>query len=297
MLFVLTHVSFLRNDFDFFMQVDWTPPIAQLPPPMPMKRPRGRPPRVPRQPQDPSKWPPLLPKPSKSPIEVSRNKVTIPRTTATTSSTCSLPSSPNSGTSSAGISSLFITPTVSVFPTPLSVSSFDITANTLSNVTGPGVNAPFPIELRDLSGAGLPGGVLPLSVELGVGPGEISDSIGELRGTDGNDGHNIQEVAEGVQMGIKVRGLDLMRYGRLENGVYKCSECERLHIIKTFKTSYSFQRHAYLYHEGSPKRFPCPVCGKEFSRPDKRKSHLKEKHGLFQSENLEQISDLQESPQ
>ncbi|CAL4117575.1 unnamed protein product, partial [Meganyctiphanes norvegica] len=91
-------------------------------------------------------------------------------------------------------------------------------------------------------------------------------------------------AASGVQMGIKVRGLDLMRYGRLEDGVYKCSECERIQIPKTFKTSYSFQRHAYLYHEGRPKRFPCPVCGKEFSRPDKRKSHLKEKHGLFQPE-------------
>nr|XP_053646578.1 protein tramtrack, alpha isoform-like isoform X1 [Cherax quadricarinatus] len=99
---------------------------------------------------------------------------------------------------------------------------------------------------------------------------------------------SVEEAASGVQMGIKVRGLDLMRYGRLEDGVYKCSECERIHIPKTFKTSYSFQRHAYLYHEGRPKRFPCPVCGKEFSRPDKRKSHLKEKHGLFQTETSDQ---------
>ncbi|XP_042236417.1 protein tramtrack, alpha isoform-like isoform X2 [Homarus americanus] len=97
-----------------------------------------------------------------------------------------------------------------------------------------------------------------------------------------------EEAASGVQMGIKVRGLDLMRYGRLEDGVYKCSECERIQIPKTFKTSYSFQRHAYLYHEGRPKRFPCPVCGKEFSRPDKRKSHLKEKHGLFQPDPSDQ---------
>lgn len=100
---------------------------------------------------------------------------------------------------------------------------------------------------------------------------------------------SVEEAGSGVQMGIKVRGLDLMRYGRLEDGVYKCSECERIQIPKTFKTSYSFQRHAYLYHEGRPKRFPCPLCGKEFSRPDKRKSHLKEKHGLFQHESAEQL--------
>ncbi|KAK3883964.1 hypothetical protein Pcinc_011736 [Petrolisthes cinctipes] len=103
---------------------------------------------------------------------------------------------------------------------------------------------------------------------------------------------SVEEAAAGVQMGIKVRGLDLMRYGRLEDGVYKCTECERIHIPKTFKTSYSFQRHAYLYHEGRPKRFPCPVCGKEFSRPDKRKSHLKEKHGLFQPDPPD-LSDFQ----
>ncbi|XP_063859195.1 Krueppel-like factor 14 [Scylla paramamosain] len=100
---------------------------------------------------------------------------------------------------------------------------------------------------------------------------------------------SVEEAGSGVQMGIKVRGLDLMRYGRLEDGVYKCSECERIQIPKTFKTSYSFQRHAYLYHEGRPKRFPCPLCGKEFSRPDKRKSHLKEKHGLFQHDSGDQL--------
>lgn len=109
----------------------------------------------------------------------------------------------------------------------------------------------------------------------------------ELLGVDCN---GLEEA--GVQMGIKVRGLDLMRYGRIDNGLYICTECERSQLNKTFKTSYSFQRHAYLYHEGSPKRFPCPVCHKEFSRPDKRKSHLKEKHGLLHNEPIEQILDF-----
>ena len=169
--------------------------------PSPAKRPRGRPPRVPRQPQDPSKWPPLLPKPT-SPIEITTTSLT------------------------------------------------------------PGATSVIPF----------PGGILPLSVELAEE--DLPSS-------------SIQDITDGVQMGIKVRGLDLMRYGRLDNGVYKCIECERIQISKTFKTSYSFQRHAYLYHEGSPKRFPCPVCAKEFSRPDKRKSHLKEKHGMFTNENNE----------
>nr|XP_027215886.1 Krueppel-like factor 14 [Penaeus vannamei] len=135
------------------------------------------------------------------------------------------------------------------------------------------------------SGVGLPGlgvgGVVGLGGMMGVGGGpalspSVSIDLPEPSVL------SAEEATAGVQMGIKVRGLDLMRYGRLEDGVYKCSECERIQIPKTFKTSYSFQRHAYLYHEGRPKRFPCPVCGKEFSRPDKRKSHLKEKHGLFQ---------------
>ncbi|XP_042862923.1 protein tramtrack, alpha isoform-like isoform X2 [Penaeus japonicus] len=142
------------------------------------------------------------------------------------------------------------------------------------------------------AGVGLPGigvgGVVGLGGMMGVGGGSalspsVSIDLPEPSVL------SAEEATAGVQMGIKVRGLDLMRYGRLEDGVYKCSECERIQIPKTFKTSYSFQRHAYLYHEGRPKRFPCPVCGKEFSRPDKRKSHLKEKHGLFQPEPPDQV--------
>ncbi|XP_064079202.1 protein tramtrack, alpha isoform-like isoform X2 [Macrobrachium nipponense] len=144
------------------------------------------------------------------------------------------------------------------------------------------------------AGVGMPGlgvgGVVGLGGMMGIGGGGGGPGLATTVNIDLPEpsGISAEEVASGVQMGIKVRGLDLMRYGRLEDGVYKCSECERLQIPKTFKTSYSFQRHAYLYHEGRPKRFPCPVCGKEFSRPDKRKSHLKEKHGLFQPEPTDQ---------
>ena len=46
-----------------------------------------------------------------------------------------------------------------------------------------------------------------------------------------------------------------------------------------FRSKYSFQRHAFLYHEGIERKvFPCPICQKEFSRPDKMKSHLKTAH-------------------
>ena len=52
-----------------------------------------------------------------------------------------------------------------------------------------------------------------------------------------------------------------------------------MQIVKSFKNKYSFQRHAFLYHEGKQRKvFPCPVCLKEFSRPDKMKQHLKQVH-------------------
>ena len=56
-------------------------------------------------------------------------------------------------------------------------------------------------------------------------------------------------------------------------------ECERVQISKHFKNKYSFQRHAFLYHEGAARKvFPCSICQKEFSRPDKMKQHLKQAH-------------------
>ncbi|XP_015608671.1 protein tramtrack, beta isoform isoform X3 [Cephus cinctus] len=81
---------------------------------------------------------------------------------------------------------------------------------------------------------------------------------------------------------MSVRGLNLFRYASISEGVYQCTECAKLDIQKTFKNKYSFQRHAFLYHEGHQRKvFPCPVCGKEFSRPDKMKNHMKTVHDCF----------------
>lgn len=94
------------------------------------------------------------------------------------------------------------------------------------------------------------------------------------------------EDANGEERGTKqfsemsVRGLDLLRYAAIaSDGTYRCLECERVQITKHFKNKYSFQRHAFLYHEGVERKvFPCVICQKEFSRPDKMKSHLKTAH-------------------
>ncbi|XP_036149776.1 protein tramtrack, alpha isoform isoform X2 [Monomorium pharaonis] len=81
---------------------------------------------------------------------------------------------------------------------------------------------------------------------------------------------------------MSVRGLNLFRYASISEGVYQCTECAKLDIQKTFKNKYSFQRHAFLYHEGHQRKvFPCPVCAKEFSRPDKMKNHMKTVHDCF----------------
>lgn len=81
---------------------------------------------------------------------------------------------------------------------------------------------------------------------------------------------------------MSVRGLNLFRYASINEGVYQCTECAKDNIQKTFKNKYSFQRHAFLYHEGTQRKvFPCPVCGKEFSRPDKMKNHMKTTHECY----------------
>ena len=81
---------------------------------------------------------------------------------------------------------------------------------------------------------------------------------------------------------MSVRGLNLFRYASIQDGVYQCTECAKDNIQKTFKNKYSFQRHAFLYHEGSQRKvFPCPVCRKEFSRPDKMKNHMKTTHDCY----------------
>lgn len=81
---------------------------------------------------------------------------------------------------------------------------------------------------------------------------------------------------------MSVRGLNLFRYASISNGIYHCTECAKVDVQKTFKNKYSFQRHAFLYHEGQQRKvFPCPVCQKEFSRPDKMKNHMKTVHDCF----------------
>ncbi|XP_045761281.1 protein tramtrack, alpha isoform isoform X4 [Maniola jurtina] len=81
---------------------------------------------------------------------------------------------------------------------------------------------------------------------------------------------------------MSVRGLNLFRYASVNEGVYQCTECAKENIQKTFKNKYSFQRHAFLYHEGQQRKvFPCPVCCKEFSRPDKMKNHMKTTHDYY----------------
>lgn len=81
---------------------------------------------------------------------------------------------------------------------------------------------------------------------------------------------------------MSVRGLNLFRYASISEGVYQCTECAKVDVQKTFKNKYSFQRHAFLYHEGHQRKvFPCPACGKEFSRPDKMKNHLKTVHDCY----------------
>jgi hypothetical protein len=106
---------------------------------------------------------------------------------------------------------------------------------------------------------------------------------------------------------MSVRGLNLFRYASVQDGVYQCTECLKENVQKTFKNKYSFQRHAFLYHEGTQRKgtldtdltlflqlefheqmfyysllvFPCPVCRKEFSRPDKMKNHMKMTHECY----------------
>lgn len=87
---------------------------------------------------------------------------------------------------------------------------------------------------------------------------------------------------------MSVRGLNLFRYAVISHGVYQCTECAKENVQKTFKNKYSFQRHAFLYHEGAQRKvFPCPMCGKEFSRPDKMKNHLKTTHECYMGKDMQ----------
>ena len=96
-----------------------------------------------------------------------------------------------------------------------------------------------------------------------------------LLGGSNSNSNNTEQLQE-----MSIRGLNLFRYASVsEEGMYRCIPCEKEHVTRTFKNKYSFQRHAYLYHEGNQRKvFPCLVCGREFSRPDKLKHHLKTVH-------------------
>lgn len=94
--------------------------------------------------------------------------------------------------------------------------------------------------------------------------------------------HNSPDDQAEALTEMSVRGLNLFRYASIQDGVYKCTECAKESVQKTFKNKYSFQRHAFLYHEGTQRKvFPCPVCRKEFSRPDKMKNHMKMTHDVY----------------
>jgi hypothetical protein len=99
-----------------------------------------------------------------------------------------------------------------------------------------------------------------------------SGTRGNLASQPGTESESLSDMS--------VRGLDLLKYAFIStDGSYRCIECEKVQILKSFKNKYSFQRHAFLYHEGIARKvFPCPVCAKEFSRPDKMKQHLKQVH-------------------
>lgn len=94
--------------------------------------------------------------------------------------------------------------------------------------------------------------------------------------------HNSPDDQAEALTEMSVRGLNLFRYACIQDGVYQCTECAKDNVQKTFKNKYSFQRHAFLYHEGTQRKvFPCPVCRKEFSRPDKMKNHMKTTHECY----------------
>ena len=125
----------------------------------------------------------------------------------------------------------------------------------------------------------------------GSGPGTLSDQRPRFKSRRGRgtSSRSVRSERMSAALGggsprslseMSVRGLDLLRYATLApDGTYRCVECERVQISKHFKNKYSFQRHAFLYHEGAARKvFPCTVCQKEFSRPDKMKQHLKQAH-------------------
>jgi hypothetical protein len=137
----------------------------------------------------------------------------------------------------------------------------------------------FPSEAESIDGRS--SGLLktPLKAKEEKGSKGSKGSKSSPAGTRGNLSSQPGPDSESLS-DMSVRGLDLLKYAQISSdGSYRCLECEKMEIAKSFKNKYSFQRHAFLYHEGKQRKvFPCPVCLKEFSRPDKMKQHLKQVH-------------------
>ena len=131
-------------------------------------------------------------------------------------------------------------------------------------------------------GSGTSGGLDLSSTSPSMVPSKNLHSPNPNAGTRGNLSSQPGTDAESLQ-DMSVRGLDLLKYAHIaSDGSYRCIQCEKVQIVKSFKNKYSFQRHAFLYHEGTNRKvFPCPVCQKEFSRPDKMKQHLKQVHACI----------------
>uniref|UniRef100_A0A182TEY8 Uncharacterized protein n=1 Tax=Anopheles melas TaxID=34690 RepID=A0A182TEY8_9DIPT len=91
---------------------------------------------------------------------------------------------------------------------------------------------------------------------------------------------------------MSVRGLNLFQYATINGGMYQCMECAKDGFEKTFKNKYSFQRHAFLYHEGKQRKvFPCTDVRQEQQYHYQK---LLEHHHARQQQELSSIKLLHE---
>ncbi|XP_014209079.1 protein tramtrack, alpha isoform [Copidosoma floridanum] len=174
----------------------------------------------------------------------------------------------------------------SVASTQSSTSTTSTATTTSTRTTTTTTTTPTPTRSPSPRSSSLPRGVpsTPPSQQQTQSSGAMSAPTGRQvpkRRMRRKTSSQSQDPAEQLTE-MSVRGLNLFRYASISEGVYQCTECAKVDIQKTFKNKYSFQRHAFLYHEGHQRKvFPCPVCSKEFSRPDKMKNHMKTVHDCF----------------